>query len=211
MPFGYIRFFQTYATPKLLSLFIDDQIYHKNWSYEDFTPYFKLSSGHHVVCIKETKTDILLLEKKFNVKPSSAFTYLLSEHPKKEKLLHLFILEDTRKSICSPHAFLRFAHFSKHTPAIKLQSGTEHLFFKNILYTQLTHYMPLEPGPYPFQLLDVEADHLLVHLKSKPIKIGRLYTFYLIGHQTKEYPLKIVRSIDGPSFLPLKKPSSEAF
>ena len=208
---GYIRFFQVVPTRRSLSLFIDDKLYHKNWFYEDFTPYLHLPSGQHQVAIKDSKTEDLLFDKRINVKPYASFTYLFAEHPKKEDLLHLFALEDTKKAIHAPHCLLRLAHFAKPIERILLQAGNEKLFFKNIAYTQLSNYTVVEPNAYPFEVIPTTSEKPLLNLKPKPLKVGRLYTFYLIGNGSKAYPYKIVRSIDGPSFLPLQRPSTEAY
>ena len=151
-----------------------------------------------------------VFEKRINIKPYCACNYLLAFHPKKEEILHLYALEDQRKLIQTPIALLRFGHFGKALGHIALSNDPEAPLFKNMRYAQLTSYTSLEPSKYAFDLYDQEEEKNLLHLKPKPIKKGRLYTFYLIGLGTKEYPYKIVRSIDGPSFLTLQKPSSEA-
>ncbi|MGL4799149.1 MAG: DUF4397 domain-containing protein [Cellulosilyticaceae bacterium] len=206
--FGYIRFFHALPTEKTFSLYLDDQLIHKTWDYEDFTPYIKYPAGQHLLTIKHKKDTTPIYEKRLNVKPESAFTYTFSSHPKKQDTLHLFVLEDTKKVINGPYSCIRFGHFATSVPKVKLQSGTEHLFFKNIAYSQLSHYMPIQPQPYPFELVTSEEDTDITSLKKHLCKLGRLYTLYLIGTGDKAFPYKLVPSIDGPSFLPLKKPSS---
>lgn len=205
---GYIRFFHTYPTDKLFTLYLDDKPFRKEWGYEDFTPYIKCTAGQHLLCIKQLGSDTPYYEKRINVKANSAFTHVWAEHPKKESVLHLFALEDTKKIINGPHSCIRLGHFSKPITKTKLQSGADHLFFKNIAYAGLSHYMPIEPNTYPLELFQIEDDTPLALCKAHKFKVGRLYTFYLIGNGSTHYPYKLIPTIDGPSFLTFKKPSS---
>ena len=209
-PLGMIRFFQALPSPQTFSIFIDDQVYKQSSLYEDFTTYFTLPSGQHHIVIQEKDAKEPFFEKRINVKPYCTFTYLLGAHPKKEGTLHLYALEDTKRLIQTPIALLRLGHFAKPLNPLNLLTSEEHLLFKGIKYAQLTAYITLEPKTYPFQLHDALAEKDILALKGKSLKKGRFYTFYLIGNGTKDYPYKIVRSIDGPSFLTLEKPSSEA-
>ncbi len=196
-----VRFLLDIPSEQPYEIWIDGKRLHKKWYHQDLTPFFKLSSGLHLLEVKASDSGLLRFSRQLNIKPAAIFTYLLSRHPKDLANDHLFPIEEPRRHIASPHAFIRIAHFSIVCPALSVGIETDHCLFKNVRYAQLTRYMPLIPSRYPLYFSDSETHDLIHQLKTSPFKIGRLYTLYTLGDSTQQSPFDTIRVIDGPSFL----------
>lgn len=197
----YFRLFNAYPKDDPLMIKLNDNLYQDSLYYEDFTKYHCLEAGDYQASVYLPKEESPLASSKIVLFPHRIYTLVLAPHPKALDKLHLYCIEDIQRLVTPPDCVVRVCHFAHAMPSIDLLQDEETLRFKNIPFTQVSRYIPFDTMPYHFKCIDhgykellLEFDHTL-----KPI---RFYSFYLIGYNTKSFPLKCVVSIDGNAYLP---------
>ncbi|MGL4363026.1 MAG: DUF4397 domain-containing protein [Cellulosilyticaceae bacterium] len=208
--FGYIRFFYTFPDDNQYSLYLGDSCIQKLFMYEDLTNYIKWPVGTVLCTLRDIKTQTIIYEKRINIQPCSAYTYILSIHPKKEDAYHIYSQEDLKRTVLN-NSLVRFGNFSHNMPTLTLYSNDNKLFCKNITLGQLNNYTTMPTGKYTLNAFGDDTEKPFDIFHPNVLKESRLYTFYLIGSGSKTYPFKLIQTIDGASYLPLKKMTSLAF
>ncbi|MGL4345791.1 MAG: DUF4397 domain-containing protein [Cellulosilyticaceae bacterium] len=197
----YLRVFHAYPTQTALSLTLADQTLANDLFYEDFTQYIPLEPETYPIKVFPYKEDSLLAQVDITLHPYKIYTLVLAPHPKALDKLHLYCIEDIQRLVNPPDCVLRMAHFVHTINAFDLLEQEDRLRFKNIHFSEVSRYIPFDSTPNQFKWIDHSYKEQLLEL-SHQLKPIRLYTFYLIGNNTKAFPLKCVVSIDGNSYLP---------
>lgn len=200
----YIRFFNAFPAQDAFDVYLDDKLLYNYFLYEDFTKYYPIPSGKHVLKLTEHHKDTILYEKKINLQRHQIYTAVLGSKFKTFDAFHIFCLEEPQKNIDPPRFGVRLNHFAHFEGATSLHSPEESLPIRNIRYGQASSYLVREPANYTFLIKETQEEADLATLSQQKFKSGRLYSLFLIGNGTKNFPYKSALSIDGFSYLPLQ-------
>lgn len=201
----YIRLFNAFTSSIAFDLYLDNQLMYSYFLYEDFTKYYPIPSGKHILKLTQHHKEDVLYEKKINLQRFQIYTGVLACKYKDPETYHIFCLEEPQKLLEPPRLAVRLNHFARFDGATSLNLSEEPLPIRNIRYGQASSYLVKEPAPYTFIIKETSEENELTTLSSKKLKPGRLYSIYLVGDGTKTFPYKPVLSIDGFSYLPIEK------
>lgn len=198
-PYSFLRVF--HATPSSISfdLYLDEQLYAKDLLYEDFTTYKSLINGEHLLSICLHKETEPLLTRRLWMSPEKIYTLVITYLPHSETL-QMYLINDPPKKIPEDHFLLRIGNFSQLSHPLKLHLVDTQPIFKKVLSQQLTTYLSFIPNIYTAELIDPEEQKVIISKPNCILKISRYYTLYTIGG-TEKYPIKLLLTIDGNSFL----------
>lgn len=199
----YLRFFNAFTASHAFDIYLDDKLIYPYFLYEDFTKYFSIPSGKHVLKLIEHHKEEVLYEKKINLQRYQIYTGIVARKYKALEEYHVFCLEEPQKNIESSHFAIKLNHFATFDGAISLNLPDEPLPIRNIRYGQASYYLTREPANYTLLIKETEEETELTTLKQKKLKPGRFYSIFLIGNGSKSFPYKPVLSIDGFSYLPI--------
>lgn len=201
----YLRLFHAFTDSSAFDVYLDDQLIYSYFLYEDFTRYYPIASGMHILKITPHHQKETLYEKKVNLQRFQIYTGVLACKYKDPTTYHIFCLEEPQKILENAKLGIRLNHFARFESPITLHLPDEQLPIRNIRYGQASSYILKEPAPYCFTIQDTKEDMELTTLLSKKFKPGRLYSIYFIGDGSKDFPYKPILSIDGFSYLPIEK------
>lgn len=201
----HIRFFNAFTSLLAFDLYLDDKLLYNYFLYEDFTKYYAIPSGKHVLKLTQHHKEETLYEKKINLQRFQIYTGVLSHKYKAPEEHHIFCLEEPQKILDPPRLAVRLNHFAHFDGMTSLNLTQEPLPIRNIRYGQASSYITKEPGSYSFLIKETTDETELATLIQKKLKSGRLYSIYLVGNGTKAFPYKPILSIDGFSYLPTEK------
>lgn len=201
----YIRFFNAFTSSHAFDLYLDEKLLYDYFLYEDFTKYYPIPSGKHVLKLTEHHKTEPLYEKKINLQRFQIYTGVMARKYKEPEAYHIFCLEEPQKLLEPPRLAIRLNHFAQFDGATSLNHTEEPLPIRNIRYGQASSYLTKEPGTYTFLIKETTNEIELTTLAEKKLKPGRLYSIYFIGDGTKNFPFKPILSIDGFSYLPIEK------
>lgn len=197
----YFRLFHAYPKDGPLAITLNETPYCNALYYEDFTQYTLLEAGDYTVTAVSPQATAHLATSKLRLDPHRIYTLILAPHLNALDKLHFYCVEDIQRLVNPPDCVVRIAHFAHNIHAIDLLQDEETLRFKNIPFTQVSRYIPFDCAQYHLRWIDHSYKDLLLESEQllKPI---RFYSLYLIGNNSKAFPLKCVPSIDGNSYLP---------
>ena len=201
----YLRLFNAFTSSLAFDLYLDNQLIYSYFLYEDFTRYYPIASGMHVLKITPHHKEDILYEKKINLQRFQIYTGVLACKYKAPDSYHIFCLEEPQKLLEPPKLAIRLNHFARFDGSTSLSLLEEPLPIRNIRYGQASSYVVKEPAPYCFTIKETNEDTELTTLSSKKFKPGRLYSIYFVGDGSKAFPYKPVLSIDGFSYLTIEK------
>ncbi|MEG0152373.1 MAG: DUF4397 domain-containing protein [Cellulosilyticaceae bacterium] len=207
-PKTFIRFFNANPSTDFLDFYIDDHCINSHQGYEDFTKYTQITSGQHQLSIAPHKEKEFILTKRINLRPHSIFTLVAAPSYRGTEPLSLFSIEETSKITDAENCYIRTCSFSPSLPPSDFSLIEDYYIFKNIKYAVATTYLPFKIGPYPISLVNHSDASSILSIPPVLLKPKRFYTSYLIGLNTKAFPLKTIISIDGRSYLKIKKNAS---
>lgn len=207
-PQTFIRFFNANPSTDFLDFYIDDHRISSHQGYEDFTKYTQIPSGQHSLSISPHKEKEILLTKRINLRPNSIFTLVVAPSYRGPEPLSLFSIEETAKMTDAENCYIRTCSFSPRLPPSDFSLIEDYYIFKNLRYAVATSYLPFRIGTYPISIVSHSDASSILSIPPVLLKPKRFYTSYLIGLDTKEFPLKTIISIDGRSYLKIKKNAS---
>ena len=196
---SYLRLFHAFPTTQSFDVYLDEKKYAKDLLYEDFTVYKALTPGEHQLTICTHRTLDPVYERSVWISEHRIYTLVLAYLPDGSKMQG-YLLNDPPKPIPEEHLLIRTANFSQHTSPITLHLEDIKPIFKKIPLRQTSPYLSFIPATAPIELADVTSQESLLTLPEHTFKITRYYTLYLIGG-IENYPLKLIQTIDGNSFL----------
>lgn len=202
-PKTYVRLLYAFPSELYLDVYKDETLLFNQLSYEDFSKYVSVPSGSYTFRLTEHKKKECLYEKKVTFLTGTIYTLVLAPKYKGTNALNLFLIEDSLRPITPKHCFVRIGHFYKPTAHLDIQLKEDGPLFKNLVYGQLSSYLPCTPATYSFCFKNRHLDLLLLELKKNVLKPSRFYSIYLIGTDIPVATPRALLSIDGNSFLTL--------
>lgn len=210
-PLCYFRLFHARPSQDAFDVYLDDERLYSYLLYEDFTKYYPVPAGKHVIKITYHHQQEPLYEKKINLQRYQVYTGVLAHKYKEPETYHIFCLEEPRKKLEGDHFGLRLIHFSLFPSQLFLGMDDKPLPLRPIRYSQASSYLMRSPGLYNLfvdykvdsSTADLELPSPLVTFSNQKLKPGRLYSCFLVGAGTPAFPYKIVLSIDGYAYLKL--------
>ncbi|MEF9960954.1 MAG: DUF4397 domain-containing protein [Niameybacter sp.] len=207
----YFRLFNARPTKDAFDVYLDDEQIYNYLLYEDFTKYYPISSGKHVIKITYHHQHESLYEKKINLQRYQLYTGVLGHKYMEPETFHIFCLEESKKKLEGTHLALRLLHFSRFEGNLNLSIDDTPLPIKNIRYGQASSYLVQEPNTYTLHIGstpetftdEVELPPPLASCAGQKLKPGRLYSIFFVGEGTVSFPYKPILSIDGYSYLKL--------
>lgn len=205
----YFRLFNARPTKDAFDLYLDDKQVYSYLLYEDFTKYYPLPSGKHILKITYHHQIEPLYEKKINLQRHQIYTGVLAHKYKEPENFHIFCLEEPNKKLEGLHLGIRLLHFSQHEGTLCLSTPEAPLPIRRIRYGQASSYLVREANAYTLNIeqspeeltSDTETSGPLAILRNQKFKPGRLYSIFFIGEGTAQFPYKVILSIDGYSYL----------
>ena len=207
----YFRLFNARPTKDAFDVYLDNERLYSYLLYEDFTKYYPLPSGKHVIKITYHHQNDALYEKKINLQRHQIYTGVLGHKYKEPDSYHIFCLEESNRKLEGEHLGLRLLHFSSFEEDLFLATEEMPLPIRHIRYGQASSYLIREAATY-----NLYVDHTpiansaheeeaspLARFTNQKLKPGRLYSLFFVGAGTAAFPYKIVLSIDGYSYLKL--------
>lgn len=200
----YLRFFNALPAQDAFDIYLDDKLLYNYFLYEDFTKYYPIPSGKHVLKLTQHHKEDILYEKKINLQRHQIYTGVLGSKYKTLDDYHIFCLEEPQKIIDPPRFGIRLNHFAQFDGVASLHLPEEPLPIRNIRYGQASSYLTRDLADASFLIKETNEETELATLSPKKFKPGRLYSIFLVGNGTKSFPYKPVLSIDGFSYLSLQ-------
>lgn len=204
----FIRFFNALPSQNFLDFYIDNKCIATHKGYEDFSKYLTTLSGQHEVSVANFKEKEFILTKKVNLRPNSIFTLVAAPAYRGTNPLSLFSIEETSKPTDIENCYVRSCSFAPPLPPSDISLIEDYYLFKNLKYSLATSYLPTKTGSYPINIVNRADTSCILSMPTTLLKPKRFYTCYVIGLDTKEFPLKTILSIDGRSYLKTQKNAS---
>lgn len=201
IPKTYIRLLQAVPSILYVDVYAENKLLFKELSYEDFSKYVILPSGTYLFRFTKHEQKESFYEKKLSLMRGTLYTLILAPKYKGTNALNLFLIEDTLRPLAPNHCFVRIGHFYKPIAHLDSKLNEEGPYFKNLVYGQLSQYLPCKPQNYSISFKDFTLDALFLELPKNVFKISRFYSIYLIGTDIPVPTPKALISIDGNSFL----------
>lgn len=198
-PYGYLRILHALPQMNSYDCYLDEILYAKDLLFEDFTIYKPIAAGEHLLTLCHHKETEELLNQSFRIAPGRIYTLLLTYDPHSEHL-QLYLLNDPPKKIPEEQLLLRVAPFCQLEVPFQLHLIDTKPLFKKLKLGQPSPYLAFSPGTYTIQLIHLETQKVLLKKENCLLKPTRYYTLYLLGG-TKDFPLRLVLTIDGNSFI----------
>lgn len=208
----YFRLFNARPTKDAFDVYLDNERLYSYLLYEDFTKYYPLPSGKHVIKITYHHQQETLYEKKINLQRHQIYTGVLGHKYKEPNNYHIFCLEEPHKKLEDEHLGLRLLHFSSFPEDLFIGADKTPLPIRHIRYGQASSYLIRKAATYNLYVdhtssdvsLDSDIPSPLALSNNQKLKPGRLYSLFFVGAGTPAFPYKIVLSIDGYSYLKLE-------
>lgn len=200
---AFLRFFHAFPSPISLDIYLDDVLYIEDFLYEDFSPYKPLTKGEHQLSITLHGQTELLCTRTIWISYEKIYTLIISTDFK-TLAPGLYLINDVQRPIPNEHCLLRLGAFSDFPDLMTIQFVDQTLGFKKVSPHQISHYLSFPPHTYAVIGLAHEKNKPLCELKSLSLKVSRIYTLYLLGNGSKQYPFHFLLSIDGSSFISFK-------
>lgn len=204
----FIRFFNALPSLDFLDFYIDDQCIASHKGYEDFTKYIHIPSGQHQLSVAKHKEKEFLINKRVNLRPDSIFTIVAAPPYRGNEPISLFSIEEPSKLTDNENCYIRTCSFSPTLPPSDFSLIEDYYLFKNLKYSVVTPYLPCKIGTYPIHIVKHSDHSSVLNISNTLLKPKRFYTAYIIGLDTKDFPLKTILSIDGRSYLKIRKSTS---
>lgn len=197
---AFLRCFHALPSPVSLDVYLDDVLYIKDFLYEDFSHYKPLAKGEHQISITLHEQTNILCTRSIWISNEKIYTLIISTD---FKTLGpgLYLINDAQRPIPNEHCLLRLGTFCNLLHLVNIQFSEQTLAFRKISPHQSSHYLSFTPGTYDITALTHEKNDTVCELKNSSFKISRIYTLYLLGNASDNYPLHFLLSIDGSSFL----------
>lgn len=200
---AFLRCFHALPSPISLDIYLDDALYIKDFLYEDFSDYKPLSKGEHQLSVTlHGQTDILCTRSIW-MSHEKIYTLIISTDFK-TSVPGLYLINDTQRPIPEEHCLLRFGTFCDLLDLVTIEFIDQTSSFRKISPHQISHYLSFVSGLYHIISLTHDKKDKICESKNTTLKSGRIYTLYLLGNGSKDYPLHFLLSIDGSSFLSFK-------
>lgn len=200
---AFLRCFHTLPSPISLDIYLDDVLYIKDFLYEDFSPYQPITKGEHQISITlHGQTDILCTRSIW-MSHEKIYTLIIATDFKTLGT-GLYLINDTKRPIPNEHCLLRLGAFCDLLDLVTVEFVDQTLAFRKIAPHQISHYLSFMPDTYHTTASAHEKNEKICELKNISLKISRIYTLYLLGNGSKNYPLHFLLSIDGSSFISFK-------
>ena len=195
--FAFLRLLHALPDPQSFDFYLDDVCIQKDVLYEDFTQYTLFNYGKHIASLHPHKSDECFCKRELWLSAGKIYTLVLAFYKEQPTF---FLMTDTLRPLTDA-CFLRLGHFSPIYPILQLPLNEETPLFKHINALEMTGYISLVPETYHFCLIEPDSQKCLFAYPHFLFKRQRFYSFYIVGGISKKYPLKMLLSIDGNSFL----------
>lgn len=211
-PLCYFRLFNARPTKDAFDVYLDNERLYSYLLYEDFTKYYPLPSGKHVIKVTYHHQQDTLYEKKINLQRHQIYTGVLAHKYKEPDSYHIFCLEESKKKLEGEHLGLRLLHFSSFPDDLFLGLDDTPLPIRHIRFGQASSYLMRTAATYNLYVdhkstqvhLNPDTPSPLATFTNQKLKPGRLYSLFFVGTGTAIFPYKVVLSIDGYSYLKLE-------
>ncbi|WP_069997501.1 DUF4397 domain-containing protein [Cellulosilyticum sp. I15G10I2] len=201
IPLSYMRFFHALPIKYSIDIYIDTKLAFRDVLYEDFTDYIALYPGEHTITIKQTKNPITVFSMVWHVPNQKIYTGIIAPKTKDGMGIEIYKIEDITRPIPSNNFLVRIGHFSMPTPTIDIFLSDNTATFKKVSCNELTNYTPSKPGIHTLEIKESTTGKSLLSVPSIRLKTTRFYSIYVIGNNSKEFPLTITIPLDGNSYL----------
>ena len=196
---SYLRLFHALPTPNSYDIYLDEKKIKKDFLYEDFTPYYPLSSGTHTFTLCAYKHHDSLYTRQLTLNPHKIYTLVLAYEPSTLNI-QSYLLVDIPKPIPEEHFLMRCGNFSLLTKPLTLHLADTKPIFKKVPLRQNSVYLAFTPTIATLELVSQENQTIVFTQTTQPLKVSRYYSLYLIGGHLN-YPLKWITTLDGNAYL----------
>ena len=198
-PYGFLRILHATASSDSFDIYLDEKLYTKDLLYEDFTVYKPLAVGEHVLSVCLHKEAAPFLTHPLWISSEKIYTLVIT-YDSHGETLQGYLMNDPQKKIPEEHFLLRVGDFSQHLMPLQLRLVDTKPLFKKIKPHECTPYLSFSPGTYTAELTELGSQNIMSTKPNCILKLSRYYTLYLIGG-SKQFPNKLLLTIDGSSFL----------
>lgn len=199
VPYCYLRILHAIPTSQSYDCYLDEKLYNKDLLFEDFTVYAPIPSGEHQIALCKHKQTEPVLTCSLSILPNKIYTLILTFKPHTDELEY-YLLNDPAKKIPEDQLLLRFAPFAQLDFSFELHLDEIKPIFKKQKLGKPSPYLAFSPASYHLQLFNLETQKVALLKEHCLLKPTRRYTAYLLGG-TEAFPLRLVLTIDGSSFL----------
>lgn len=198
-PVSYIRLLHASPSAPAVDVYANDILIARNLAYRGFTAYLNIRPGEYRVTVYPTGTRAsVVIDTRVTVAPRSIYTIAaIGTQPN----LSLLAMAEPKMTIPQGKAMVRFVHLSPDAPAvdITLPDGTQ--LFRNVIYKQITNYIPVTPTTYTLQARVAGTANVVLHVPNVRLYANRFYTVYAIGLAQGQPGLQVLIPLDGNTYL----------
>lgn len=198
---SYVRFFHAIPINYSIDIYIDSKLIFCDILYQDFTDYISLLPGEHTIHMTRTKNPIIIYSAVWDILDQKIVTGVIAPKTKEGIGIDIYQMEDILRPIPSNNFLIRFGHFSMNTGAVDVFLSNDKATFKRVSCSEMTNYTSSKPDIYTLQINDSKTGKLLVKAPNMRLKTTRFYSIYALGNGSKEFPLIVIISLDGNSYL----------
>jgi len=198
---SYVRFLHAIPIKYSMDIYIDGKLIFCDVLYEDFTDYISLLPGEHTIHMTRTKNPIIIYSLALDILDQKIVTGVIAPKTKDGIGIDIYKMEDVLRPIPSNNFLIRFGHFSMNIGVVDVFLSDDNATFKRVSCSEMTNYTPSKPGLYSLQVNDSITGKLLITAPNMRLKTTRFYSIYTIGNGSKEFPLIVIISLDGNSYL----------
>ena len=197
---SFFRTFNANHTNDSFDIYVDEKLFNTDLLYKDFSVYTPITEGKHIVSLTLNGDSNIVTTREIFIKSHKIYTLIISINTK-NLLSNLYFIEDIRKKIPNNCSLVRIGNFclQKETLAFSFIDSTKS--FKKVFSTAVTHYVSFLEGNFKMCSWYSQTHEHFIEDTELLFKPYRIYTIYIIGDGSSNYPFECVRSIDGSSFL----------
>jgi hypothetical protein len=198
---SYLRLLHAVPNAPAVDVYANGQKIASDLSYSNFTPYLEIKPDVYRIEIYPTgEKNTPVLRSELAIRPGTILTCAVVGTL---KTISLFPIPEPVIPVPPSRLGLKFIHLSPDAPAVDLTLSTGTVLFEDVPFKTYTHYIPLPPGIYNFQVKISDTDKTVLFVPNQRLYPDRFYSFYVIGLAGGKPGLQGLVPLDGNSYLKL--------
>ncbi|MTV47572.1 DUF4397 domain-containing protein [Heliobacillus mobilis] len=198
---SFVRILHAAPGAPAVDVYANNVLIVRNLTYRQFTQYLPLFPGRYrIVVFPAGSRTSPVIDATLSIPAGTIYTAAaIGTLPN----LRLLPIADPCIARGFGQSYVRFVHLSPNTPAVDIATSTGVQLFRNVSYTQVTDYIPVQPGLYTLEARPAGTNQVVLTVPNVRIAANRILSVYAIGLSGGQPSLQVLIPLDGNAYLPV--------